>query len=133
MPNSISIFLHEVVLILLEFQHKLDVVVIVSRRDVKVEVENGLSRSPAVVRKDVESARFEAIDNRLRNDSRCPDKIGQSVLREFYKGLAVCFWDDQGVAVMNWIYVENGDGVRILVEDLCAFFVANYPAKRAIC
>src|ERR1051326_9633251 len=56
--------------VLLEFQDKLDVIVIVARGDMKMKMENGLPCGLAVVRKNIETGRLEGIHERLRDDLR---------------------------------------------------------------
>jgi hypothetical protein len=129
--NPIGIFRHFAVVILLQLEHKADIIVAVARRNVEMKMENGLSRHFSVVRKDVESGRLERAHERPRDDVRRRYDVREFLLGDVKKRFAVPFREYEDVTVVNRIDIEDCECVRIPKQNLRRRFTANNGAEGA--
>jgi hypothetical protein len=124
-PDSPGVFGHPTVLIGFELQNKPDIVSGVPRRNVHMKMEDRLAGDAAIVREDVETVNPQSPYQRSRHDLGSPHDGVEILLPESKQICGVVPGDDQGVAVMNGVDIQNGDHPVIAPEN----FGGKFPCK----
>lgn len=117
-PHPFAVVGHLPCGVFFQLQHELDVIVVVAGGNMEMDVENGLACGLPVIGKNVESLGFEQIHDRLRDDFGRQDEVVEFLLRHIEECFAVRPRDDQNMAEMNRVYVEDRNGMPVCVEGL---------------
>ena len=115
--------------VLFELQEKLDIVVVVARRHVKMEMKHRLTCRSPIIGKYVKAVRLKGRNNGLRHHLGGTGNRGELCLGNINERFAVRDGNDKNVAVVNRIDIEDGDRMLISLEDLRVGFTANDPTE----
>jgi hypothetical protein len=118
LPDAVGKPLHFPFLILFQLEDKFDIVVLIAWSNVKVEMKDRLPRDTSIVGKNIESLQLETGDKCLSHNLGGMKNVGQILRGEVEKILAMDFGNNEGMAVVNGINVEDAHSARVLVENL---------------
>lgn len=97
-----------------------------------MEMEDRLSCDGAVIRKDVEAFKVQALHQRTRDLAQSRHKAAECVWRQLPEFCAVEFGNYERMTEMDRMDIKYADGVLVFVEDLGRLGSSDYPAENTV-
>jgi hypothetical protein len=98
----------------------------------QVKMEYGLARNSSIVRKKIVALQTELILKRAHDLLGCGENRREARLVEIEEIAAVAFGDDQRMAEMDRIDVQNREDMFVLIEDFGRNFPVMDSAENAV-
>jgi hypothetical protein len=130
--DKVGVLFHFTVLVFLQFQDEADVVVLVTRGNMEVEMKDGLPCDTPIVREKVKPFELESLDKRRGDNSRRIHERRIALWLQREEIAKMFSWNDEGVAVMDRVDVEDRYHLIIFKEDFGRDCTADDSAKNAI-
>jgi len=127
--NAIGVRRHFIARVFFQLENELNVVVVVAWRNVKMAMKDRLPRGATVIRKNIEARRIERCNNGLRYKLGGFDQIEELMIGNFEERRCMSVRNDEDVAVMNRIDVENCYRRLVPEENFSCRVTADNLAK----
>lgn len=115
-----------------QFEDESDFIIRIARRDVKVEMENGLSGDPSIVCKQIVSLQRKRFDQRPGDGLRRIENRVICVVGQFQEIFAVPLGDDEGMPIVDRVDIEDRGGMVVLEKELCRDLPSQDLAENAV-
>ena len=123
---------HLTVGILFQLEHKLNIIVPIPWGHVEMKMKDRLSGDSSIVRENIEAFEVETRGQRLGDRLDSVHDAGEGRRRQGQEIATMVFWNDEGVAVVDRVDVENAESVVVFVEDFRRGMSRNDLAECAL-